>query len=112
MSGPWPTPSPRPWGEGSGQWDAPYGQWDEHGHFHQGRPTGAQPRATGPQPAAPQPAAGWEHSDFPGYDDRRYASQDLDPQDFGRDEIDDGRDPSRRRGRGGGAAAPAAAAPR
>jgi hypothetical protein len=86
----------RPWGEGNGQWDAPYGQWDEHGHFHQGR-------ATGPQPADPQPAGDWEHSGFPGYDDRRYASQDLDPRDFGRDEIDDGRDPSRRRrGRGGG----------
>jgi hypothetical protein len=82
---------PQPWGEGNGQWDAPYGQWDEHGHFHQVRRTG------------PQPAAGWENSDFPGYDDRRYASQDRDPRDFGRDEIDDGGDPSRRRrGRGGG----------
>jgi len=26
--------APQPWGEGSGQWDAPYGQWDEHGEWH------------------------------------------------------------------------------
>jgi hypothetical protein len=96
---------PQPWGEGNGQWDAPYGQWDEQGHFHQGRRTGPQPAAGGPQSRAggPQPAASWENSDYPGYDDRRYASQDLDPRDFGRDEIGDGSDPSRRRrGRGGG----------
>ncbi len=24
----------QPWGEGSGQWDAPYGQWDENGEWH------------------------------------------------------------------------------
>jgi hypothetical protein len=102
---------PRQWGEGSGQWDAPYGQWDENGHFHQGGRGGG---------TGAQPVAGWENSDFPGYDDRRYASQDRDPRDFaagdfgGRgsfdgdgpvygDEIDDGRDSgSRRRGRDGG----------
>ena len=24
----------QPWGEGSGHWDAPYGQWDENGEWH------------------------------------------------------------------------------
>src|ERR1700761_7735078 len=37
---------PRAWHEGQGQWNEPepYGQWDEHGHFHRG--------ITGPQQAA------------------------------------------------------------
>ena len=26
--------APRPWGEGSGHWDAPYGQFDENGDWH------------------------------------------------------------------------------
>jgi hypothetical protein len=25
---------PQPWGEGNGQWDAPYGHWDENGEWH------------------------------------------------------------------------------
>jgi hypothetical protein len=81
--------NPRAWNESTGQWDEPepYGQWDEHGHFHRG--------ITGPQQAADPRQTGWEHSDFPGYDDRDGG--------YDRDEVDDGRDPSRRRsGRGGG----------
>jgi hypothetical protein len=88
---------PQRWGEGNGQWDAPYGRWDENGHFRQADEAGG---------AGAQQAAGWEDADYPAYDDRRhYASQDLDRRDepvYG-DEIDDGRDPGRRRrGRGGG----------
>jgi hypothetical protein len=76
---------PRRWGEGTGQWTAPYGEWDENGHFHQ-----EEDQQGGPQ------VAGWENSDYPGYDDRdgqRYPGQEP----FG-DEIDDGRG---RRGAGG-----------
>jgi hypothetical protein len=78
---------PRRWGEGTGQWTAPYGQWDENGHFHQG---GDAPGHGGTS------VAGWENSDYPGYDDRdgqHYPGQEP----FG-DEIDAGRG---RRGAGG-----------
>ena len=37
QGGPWGQEdhaASRPWGEGSGQWDAPYGQWDEYGEWH------------------------------------------------------------------------------
>jgi hypothetical protein len=84
---------PRRWGEGNGQWDEPYGQWDEHGQFHE----------DGPGPAAGTGAirvAGWENSDYPGYDDRD--GQAYQGQGDYRDEIDDGRDPSGRRGGAGG----------
>jgi hypothetical protein len=77
---------PRRWGEGTGQWTAPYGEWDENGHFHQEE----DPQGGGAQ------VAGWENADYPGYDDRdgqRYQGQEP----FG-DEINDGRG---RRGAGG-----------
>ncbi len=32
--GPGDGGAPRPWGEGSGQWDAPYGRFDENGDWH------------------------------------------------------------------------------
>jgi hypothetical protein len=76
---------PRRWGEGTGQWTAPYGEWDENGQFHQ-----EEQRQGGPQ------VAGWENSDYPGYDDgdgQHYQGQEP----FG-DEIGGGRD---RRGPGG-----------
>jgi hypothetical protein len=82
-------------GDGSGQWDspAPYGQWDENGQFHQAaEPNGAA--ATGTQ------VAGWEHSDYPGYDDQ--SGQHYQDQPPYGDEIDDGRDPGRRGAGGGG----------
>ncbi|MBV9795707.1 MAG: hypothetical protein JO016_17405 [Actinobacteria bacterium] len=91
---------PRHYDDGRGQWDqpAPYGQWDENGQFHQdGEGTGAHP--TGAHPTGATQVAGWEHSDYPGYDDRDPAYQGQDA--FG-DEINDGRDPGRRGADGGG----------
>lgn len=89
---------PRRWGEGSGQWDAPYGQWDEHGNFH-------ETDGSGPP--------GYDDRDGRRYDDRDFAGRDPGGRDLDRrsrggaagpaygDEIDDGRDPARgRRGQG------------
>jgi hypothetical protein len=101
---------PRRWGEGNGQWDEPYGQWDEHGQFHQAE----APAGPGPGTGATH-VAGWENSDYPGYDDRD-GQHYQDEAGYGgeagyqnqagyQDEIDGGRNPSRRRrgagGRGG-----------
>ena len=112
---------PRRWGEGSGQWDAPYGQWDEHGNFHEidGSGQTGEPGQADEADGTGARVAGY--SDYPGYDDRdgrRYDDQDfagraaagrsLDRRSrdgaagaaYG-DEIDDGRDPARgRRGQG------------
>ena len=82
---------PRRWGEGNGQWDAPYGTWDENGQFHEAEAAGG---------TGATPVAGWEDSDYPGYDDRD-GQHYRDQPSYG-DEIDNGRDPSRgRRGAGG-----------
>jgi hypothetical protein len=70
--GPGGAAAARPWGEGSGHWDAPYGQFDENGHWHgpadgDGREgylaNGHDHPANGPDEDA-QYAGGYERADF------------------------------------------------
>ena len=62
---------PQPWGEGSGQWDAPYGHWDENGEWH--------------DPADPADHGSHDdpgYSGAPGYQDTDGHPGGYDPADF------------------------------
>ncbi len=73
----------RPWGEGSGHWDAPYGQWDENGEWHS--PAEHDGDDGSGQEGNGQGASGYNRADFAiaGRDTGQNAGQDA-GQDAGR----------------------------
>ena len=73
----------QPWGEGSGHWDAPYGQWDENGEWHS--PAEHDGDDGSGQEGSGHRASGYNRADFAiaGRDAGQNAGQDA-GQDAGR----------------------------